>query len=166
MQRALKIRIIKRSTVVLALVCVLSFWYYSHRTFIQDRAGKEFLTLWCTPGMCYVIPGKYYSILPPDRNYIATKLYRNNFSVVWNTGDESKFKVAFSNSYKTVALDPMISVFSSTDELMKEYGILDSVQAITGERYYSPEAAERKRACNYQHYSTDHVFGYPCIDCE
>jgi len=57
--------------VSIALLLILLFYY--KRNFVHNSNKTKYLTIWKTlGGDCYIIEGKYYSLLPPKEKAIKT----------------------------------------------------------------------------------------------
>lgn len=125
------------------------------REILSSKNGDKQLTFWCRIGSCYIIPGKYYWPWLPKNNYIRTKLYRNGIGIVWMTGDDQDIKISFSNEYSIFELDSRIAIYESNEILMKEYGILDSVNSFNRRNHYNDSAQYYIDECNYVYIGAD-----------
>ncbi|PVY41979.1 hypothetical protein C8E01_104352 [Pontibacter virosus] len=108
---------------IFIILCLYYFLDYK-RSFVHNKDKTEYITIWRKlGGQTYIIPGKYYSILPPSANYIKTlssaKLY-----VIWNTSDENRdiALYVYSSFIQLNDLDGRVMLVNSYKDFFYRYG--------------------------------------------
>ncbi|MFC0878888.1 hypothetical protein ACE01N_20005 [Saccharicrinis sp. FJH2] len=96
----------KRKFLIFLLIVLALFAYYQidyKRHFIYSRDRTEYITIWQRIGNnCYIIPGRYFGVTTPHKNYIKTVNHRNYFGIIWNTFDSLDFKISIYNDYQLI----------------------------------------------------------------
>lgn len=147
-------RIIFFASVIISTVAFIYYQIDYKRHFIGNRDNTEFITLWMRIGnTCYIIPGKYYGLFPPEKNFIKSVNYRNYIGVLWNTKDQYDYKISIYNEFKKHNLNENIKIYSKNDSLLYEYKILE---------YYDLEKGIRARSSKSD--SLIEYFDYVFID--
>ncbi|MDQ3191692.1 MAG: hypothetical protein M3Q58_08870 [Bacteroidota bacterium] len=150
----------KKRYIFLLFFIALAYYFIDYkRDFIHNKEKSEYITLWCRYGNCYVIPGKYYSPLPPKDNFIKTVFYRNYIGIIWKPQDNYKHKISFYNQYEEVNLDPNIKTYKKNTDLMFEYNILDSISSFNNENFYNDSADYYRKKYDYRYIDTGDLFG-------
>jgi hypothetical protein len=118
------------------------------------------LTIWQRIGNnCYIIPGKYYGIVPPSSNYIKTVNYRNYIGILWNTSDKFNYKISIYNKYQLHDLNSNVKVYPKNDSLLLEYKILDTLDYQRGKRISNDSANYYKKRSDYNYVDLNRIIG-------
>lgn len=150
-------RIIFYTLVFLIILCYYNFEYKRH--FVNSSDGQEYLTIWQkSNGSCYIIPGKYYSPIVPDANYIKTKNHRNYLGIIWDSKDENILKASLYHEYENHLTDK-IELYSNNDSMMLEYGLLKKLDIDKGIRLKSENFDSLKNTYDYKYIDLNRVFG-------
>jgi hypothetical protein len=136
-------------------VIIFFLLYYQidyKRYFIKNNDCSKTITIWQRLGNnCYIIPGKYFWIFTPRKNYIKTKNYRNYIGIIWNTMDKYEFKISIYNDYEYIHPEgDKIKIYSKNDSLVYEYKILEVLSYFADKRKWSDE---RDSLINYYDYN-------------
>lgn len=152
-----------RKIIYTAIVLLLIFFYYQldyKRHFVYSKDKLKVLTIWQRLGnTCYIMPGKYYWILPPKSNCIETKNYRNYFGIIWNTTDSYDYKIAIYNDYKVIDLDDNIKIYANIDSLKLEYKMLDTLNIEKGIRVVNNNEDSLKNIYDYNYIDLNRIYG-------
>lgn len=155
-------KINKYLKVIIILLFALIIYYQVDykRHFITSKDNSKSFTIWQRFGNeCYIIPGKYYSPIKPNSNYIETVNYRNYIGVIFNTEDIFDYKLSIYNDFKKVNLDSKIKVYKDSDSLLLEYKMLDSLNKENGTRVVSKQKAHYSSKYNHIYVDLNDIYG-------
>lgn len=156
MRKHIKIRRI----ILFVLIFVIYYQLDYKRYFISNKDKTEYFTIWQRLGNnCYIIPGRYFWIFPPRRNYIKTVNYINYIGVVWDTKDKYKYKIAIYNDFEKIKLQDNIKVYQKNDSLLLEYHILDTLDVQRGKRIRSKNEDSLLKVYDYNYIDLNKIFG-------
>ena len=112
------IKYFKWFTIFLVLFVLIIFWIAEERKFYCLSEGKC-VTVWKNiGGRCYIIPGKYYGVFVPVKNYIQTSNV-NNITIYWNTYFQDKIILRCDNDCE-IKNNPNDSMIIKFDKQIKK----------------------------------------------
>jgi hypothetical protein len=154
----------KRYPYILLFLIAIIFIYYQvdyKRYFLKNKEGSKVITLWERFGNdCYIIPGRYFGILPPKKNYIKTVSYRNYIGIIWNTKDKYEFKISIYNDYEYIHPEgDKIKIYSNNDSLVYEYKILEVLSYFADKRKWSDERDSLINYYDYNYIDLTRIYG-------
>jgi hypothetical protein len=141
------------------IVGVSVYLAFVKRHFIYSRDESKVITIWPVLGnTCYIIPGKYFGLVPPETNYIKTVTHKNYIAIVWEPIGASEIQMSIYNEFKPVGLDSSIALYKDQNELLRQYSLVEMTRV--GESQKKDGSTEiTKREINYEYIDLNRVYG-------